>query len=459
MASASDPAEAQLHGQREPHDSSSTDASIPAPPSAADVSPPPPPPLPSSSVEGRTKQPGGGGRGDDDASSSSEAAVEQKGKKKKISASDDREQVTAEGEEEEEERKSDSQKEKLPGSSVLAAYQGGAKKPSDDIDLARKLPWDDPRVWKPHVTPVSTIKKSLGISIFGYISNKFLRRKGSPAGFSNLNYKQQPLVQHQKIPLASAPEHYGLPSGLQGIISTNLLILLNEYSDFRPEQVLDRVGTDEEKRLLAAVAANIKPEALPIDHPGWAPGFSQSHKVFEELIKKVIRWKRRQKGAASADSRRQKLLEFFSSYSTSDDILSFLKYAASIWMCSHREEYQPLIPELGDGYTMEVVSANISLPLLVSELATILEHFILISLYLFACKQWCEIHLLQPREDTDHIQMTAVAAALGVTLLVENLHNGPAHDIYTADGVDVPRVTLLYTGAHYDILYPRHPSG
>ncbi|KAF2945061.1 hypothetical protein DAI22_02g189600 [Oryza sativa Japonica Group] len=449
MASASDPAEVELHGQREPHaSSSSTDASIPAPTSAAaaaaDVPPPPsssssPPPPPPSSVEGRTKQPGGGGRGADAASSTSAAAaVEQKGKKK-ISASDDREQ--AEGDEEE--RKSDSQKKKLAGRRRrrrlnLAAYQGDAKKPSDDVNLARrpgKLPWDDPRVWKPHVTPVSTVKKSLGISILVYISNKFLRRKGSPAGFSNLKYKQQPLVQHQKIPLASAPEHYGLRSGLRRIMSANLLILLNEYSDFRPvhgdgecfyrsfifsylEQVLDMVGTDEENRLLAAVGA--------IDHRQWASGFSQSHKVFEKLIQNVMRWKRRQKGVASADSRRQKLLEFFSSYSKSDGILAFLKYAAANWICSHREEYEPNIAGLGGGYTLEA---------------------------------WCEIYLLQPREQTDHIQMTAVAAALGVPLRVENLHNGPAQDIYTADGVNIPRVTLLYTGVHYDILYPRHPSG
>ena len=139
-----------------------------------------------------------------------------------------------------------------------------------------------------------------------------------------------------------------------------------------------------------------------------------------------MRWKRRQKGVASADSRRQKLLEFFSSYSKSDGILAFLKYAAANWICSHREEYEPNIAGLGGGYTLEA---------------------------------WCEIYLLQPREQTDHIQMTAVAAALGVPLRVENLHNGPAQDIYTADGVNIPRVTLLYTGVHYDILYPRHPSG
>ena len=54
--------------------------------------------------------------------------------------------------------------------------------------------------------------------------------------------------------------------------------------------------------------------------------------------------------------------------------------------------------------------------------------------------------------------MRALAAAFRVPLQVENLHNGPAQDIYTADGVDVPRVTLLYTGAHYDILYPRPPG-
>lgn len=137
--------------------------------------------------------------------------------------------------------------------------------------------------------------------------------------------------------------------------------------------------------------------------------------VFEKLIQNVMRWKRRQKGVASADrclyawflqfqqsvvckcipshwphmgaffSRRQKLLEFFSSYSKSDgsknnilestflwfililgsetsflSVLAFLKYAAANWICSHREEYEPNIAGLGGGYTLEAVSANIT---------------------------------------------------------------------------------------------------
>ncbi|KAF0891976.1 hypothetical protein E2562_011352, partial [Oryza meyeriana var. granulata] len=49
---------------------------------------------------------------------------------------------------------------------------------------------------------------------------------------------------------------------------------------------------------------------------------------------------------------------------------------------------------------------------------------------------WCATHLLPLGEYTDHIPMRALAAALGVPLRVENLHNGPAHDIYTADGVN-----------------------
>ena len=52
--------------------------------------------------------------------------------------------------------------------------------------------------------------------------------------------------------------------------------------------------------------------------------------------------------------------------------------------------------------------------------------------------------------------MTALVDALEVPLKVERLHGvGCAQDIYTGPGV--VSVTLLYTGNHYDIIYPRPP--
>uniref|UniRef100_A0A453N1Q2 Uncharacterized protein n=2 Tax=Triticinae TaxID=1648030 RepID=A0A453N1Q2_AEGTS len=54
--------------------------------------------------------------------------------------------------------------------------------------------------------------------------------------------------------------------------------------------------------------------------------------------------------------------------------------------------------------------------------------------------------------------MVALARALEVPLRVESLQRGYAPDIYTGPGVPRPSVTLLYTGDHYDIIYPRAPS-
>lgn len=90
--------------------------------------------------------------------------------------------------------------------------------------------------------------------------------------------------------------------------------------------------------------------------------------------------------------------------------------------------------------------------------ARVLEYLTLTLPDLLLCKQWC-FQNVTPRCDADHVQMTAFARALEVPLHVEQLIEGrPAHDIYTGGGHGVPRVTLLYTGHHYDIIYPLPPD-
>uniref|UniRef100_A0A0E0NFM3 OTU domain-containing protein n=1 Tax=Oryza rufipogon TaxID=4529 RepID=A0A0E0NFM3_ORYRU len=416
---------------------------------------PPRPPLPP------LREPGeGGGRGDGrgatgTGSSSAAAAVDRKGKKKVDEGDRDPEQAL---------RKSGPLEGKLLQSSIRA-YQGppAAEKPSgappaatpparntgrlglsdreaddalNDIDLAmaRQLPVVDTTVQKEEeekekekekeeeeeddddeegelLSHVSRRKNPLRSRIDGYISMKFS--------------------------MEFAPDHYCLP-GLRGIISSNFLILVSKYSEFRAvhgdgecfyrsfiisylEQVLDREDTDEEQRLLAALEIEVKPMAMQIDYPEWATAFSWGHEVFKKLIENIIGWK----NPASTYSRKQELLGFFSSKRMSNGIFVFLRSLAATWICSHKDEYEQYVDDLGDDYPLEF---------------------------------WCATNLLPPRLYTDHVPMRALAAAFRVPLQVENLHNGPAQDIYTADGVDVPRVTLLYTGAHYDILYPRPPG-
>uniref|UniRef100_A0A0E0NFM5 OTU domain-containing protein n=1 Tax=Oryza rufipogon TaxID=4529 RepID=A0A0E0NFM5_ORYRU len=393
---------------------------------------PPRPPLPP------LREPGeGGGRGDGrgatgTGSSSAAAAVDRKGKKKVDEGDRDPEQAL---------RKSGPLEGKLLQSSIRA-YQGppAAEKPSgappaatpparntgrlglsdreaddalNDIDLAmaRQLPVVDTTVQKEEeekekekekeeeeeddddeegelLSHVSRRKNPLRSRIDGYISMKFS--------------------------MEFAPDHYCLP-GLRGIISSNFLILVSKYSEFRAvhgdgecfyrsfiisylEQVLDREDTDEEQRLLAALEIEVKPMAMQIDYPEWATAFSWGHEVFKKLIENIIGWK---------------------------NPASTYRSLAATWICSHKDEYEQYVDDLGDDYPLEF---------------------------------WCATNLLPPRLYTDHVPMRALAAAFRVPLQVENLHNGPAQDIYTADGVDVPRVTLLYTGAHYDILYPRPPG-
>ena len=54
--------------------------------------------------------------------------------------------------------------------------------------------------------------------------------------------------------------------------------------------------------------------------------------------------------------------------------------------------------------------------------------------------------------------LVALATALEVPLRTESFQQGYARDIYTGPGFPRPSVTLLYTGNHYNIIYPRAPS-
>lgn len=137
-------------------------------------------------------------------------------------------------------------------------------------------------------------------------------------------------------------------------------------------------------------------------------------------------WKRqgRWNSRASTNSyREEKLLEFFSNYKTTEDILVFLRLVVAIYICSHGDEYEQIITGLNENRNL---------------------------------KDWCFRRVIPSREFTDHVMMAALGTALEVRLRVEQLHGeGGAQDICIGPGA--VRVTLLYTGNHYDILYPRAP--
>uniref|UniRef100_A0A453N1P6 Uncharacterized protein n=1 Tax=Aegilops tauschii subsp. strangulata TaxID=200361 RepID=A0A453N1P6_AEGTS len=130
----------------------------------------------------------------------------------------------------------------------------------------------------------------------------------------------------------------------------------------------------------------------------WNSEFSRSRRAFKELIVNVMKWK--------------------STESTS-------RLLVAIQICSQRELYEPIIQGPGGNYSLEV---------------------------------WCLQHVIPARVYADHVMMVALARALEVPLRVESLQRGYAPDIYTGPGVPRPSVTLLYTGDHYDIIYPRAPS-
>lgn len=128
---------------------------------------------------------------------------------------------------------------------------------------------------------------------------------------------------------------------------------------------------------------------------------------------------------STSSRRKEKLLKYFSTYDKTQDIFVFLRLLVAVHICSHREEYEPIIQGPGGNYSLEV---------------------------------WCLQQVIPARLYADHVMMVALARALEVPLRVESFQRGYAPDIYTCPGVPRPGVTLLYSGDHYDILYPRAPS-
>ncbi|XP_044407589.1 uncharacterized protein [Triticum aestivum] len=231
-------------------------------------------------------------------------------------------------------------------------------------------------------------------------------------------------VKHQTLRISEVRRHNKLTSDEANH--------LDAYSECRPvigdgecfyrsfifsylEQVIDRQDTHEERRLLRRVStqrANLQ----------WNSEFSRSRRAFKELIENVMKWKRTE---STSSRRKEKLLKFFSTYDMTQDIFVFLRLLVAIQICSHREVYEPIIQGPGGNYSLEV---------------------------------WCLQYVIPARVYADHVMMVALARALEVPLRVESLQRGYAPDIYTGPGVPRPSVTLLYTGDHYDIIYPRAPS-
>uniref|UniRef100_A0A0E0K0G8 OTU domain-containing protein n=1 Tax=Oryza punctata TaxID=4537 RepID=A0A0E0K0G8_ORYPU len=398
--------------------------------SAASRPPRPPcPPLPP------LREPGDGGRGrgtTDAGSSPGVAAGDRKGKKKvdECSSSDaprspalsdevedaivEIQRVMAQGKKDEE--KSHPVKEKLLGSSTRAANQGHAKKKLSD-------------------------------------------GKGRQPNYSNRSH-----VDHKKIPMEEALNHYfGTINNAiqQREVALYLTDLDTRYSEFRPvhrdgecfyrsfmfsylEQVVERVDTREEDRLLDAV----RKLATRAERLQWTSEFSQRHKAFETLIEKIKGWKSMWERPTSTISydRRDLLLELFSNYDTTEDIFAFLRLAAAIWICTHKTMYERHVTGLGEGHSLE---------------------------------DWCSTQVIPPGVHADDVVMTALSRALGVAIRVENTLDGTTKDLLSAAlqlarpasstnfrsiediyhiARETPRVILVHTYSHFDILYPFPPA-
>ncbi|KAM3296495.1 hypothetical protein ACQJBY_038705 [Aegilops geniculata] len=276
-----------------------------------------------------------------------------------------------------------------------------------------------------------------GKSLWSWLKNKIFCREGRQICSEHVEHKIfrrerkqicSEHVEHQTHPINEVRNYY--------MVSSNEANHLDAYSEFRLvigdgecfyrsfifsylEQVIDRQDTDEEHRLLHVV------DRMSVQHAnlGWNSEFSRTSRAFKELIEKVMRWK----GTESTSScRKEELLKFFSTYDETQDIFAFLRLLVAMQICSHSEEYVPHIPEVATG--------------------------------IYSLKAWCLEHVIPARVDADHVMLLALATVLEVPLRAESVQQRYSQDIYTGPGVPRPSVTLLYSGNHYNIIYPRAPS-
>ncbi|KAM3296610.1 hypothetical protein ACQJBY_038782 [Aegilops geniculata] len=305
-------------------------------------------------------------------------------------------------------------------------------------------------LWGRQVVTIAMLRRARGASLDSPAMFRSWRAEEALERKEQIRRRERAIcsehVKHQTHPITEVRRHHKLASDEANH--------LDAYSECRSvigdgecfyrsfifsylEQVLDRQDTHEEQRLLQAVdMVNLHHAALRWDYSEFSrvnrvrwdySEFSRVSKAFKNLIEKVMRWKShgRWKGMESTSSyRKEELLEFFSEYDTTQDIFIFLRSVVAVEICWHHEEYEPLIPGLSRNYNLE---------------------------------DWCFQRVTPARWFTDHVMMVALARTLEIPLRVERVRGGYDPDIYTVPGVPRPRVTLLYSANHYEIIYPRVP--
>ncbi|XP_044953085.1 uncharacterized protein LOC123403197 isoform X1 [Hordeum vulgare subsp. vulgare] len=257
------------------------------------------------------------------------------------------------------------------------------------------------------------------------LKNKIFRKEGREICSEHVKHQTHPITEVRRHYMLASDEanHLDAYSECRSVIGDGECFYRSFIFSYL-EQVIDRQDTHEERRLLHVVKRVARQHA----NLRWNSEFSRSSRAFKNLIKKVKRWKRhgRWNSRKSTSSyRKEKLLNFFSEYDTTLDIFIFLRLVVAIEICSHREVYEQLIPGLRENYSLE---------------------------------DWCIRRVTPARRFTDHVMMLALATALEVPLRVERVRGVYHPDIYTGTGVPRPSVTLLYSGNHYEIIYPRAPS-
>ncbi|TVU02654.1 hypothetical protein EJB05_51844, partial [Eragrostis curvula] len=235
---------------------------------------------------------------------------------------------------------------------------------------------------------------------------------------------EPPHVSEKKTCVSEAEVHYHIEGPTAKTLSkyySSFRVVLGDGECFYRsfifsylEHLLDRNDSSEEERLLYAIeeiSSTYESLNWPYDD------FYEHCEAFRGLLRKVKLWNT-QVGASSY--KRRRLLAFFGDYVESDPIFSFLRITTATWICTH--------PEISVFYP---TTNEVSL------------------------EEYCRSEIICRRSFADHLAIAALTDALGIQLRVFSLSARQNQDIYISSRDEPsPIVTLVYTGIHYDILYP-----
>lgn len=143
----------------------------------------------------------------------------------------------------------------------------------------------------------------------------------------------------------------------------------------------------------------------------------------------------------------------FDKFSSPPPVFSFLRISSAGWLLTHPELSVFFAPE--DGTTLEEVLFLHSSIFCARKGLPFDANYLPSDMLLWY--QHCQSQIIRSRSFADHLAISALSDALGIQIQIfsfcigDNICTAPSGE---SNAVAVPLVSIVFTGIHYDILYP-----